>query len=193
MNIVAVILAGGAGSRIGGAKPLRMLGGRTLLDHALRQAGKWSENVAIAVREPRQAEKTRLRVILDDSEIEGPLAGLAAGLRFASDEHAEAVLTLPADMPFLPTDLGERLQDAIGDSTAAIACSGGHLHPVCGLWRTASLDQLADYVASGQRSLRGFAESIGFTAVEWPTAPADPFFNINRVEDLAAAERLLKD
>ena len=193
MRIVAVILAGGAGSRIGGGKTSRRLGGRTLLDRASNQAGKWSDRVAVAVREPDQAKGTRLRIILDDSEIEGPLAGLAAGLRYARDEHAEAVLTLPADMPFLPADLGERLQDAIGGSAAAIACSGGRLHPVCGLWRTASLDQLADYVASGQRSLQGFAEAIGSVAVEWPTAPADPFFNINRAEDLAAAERLLKD
>lgn len=193
MRVVAVILAGGAGSRIGGGKPLRMLNGRTLLDRASRQAGNWSDRVAIAVREPDQAEGTRLRIILDDSEIDGPLAGLAAGLRFAREEHADAMLTLPADMPFLPGDLSERLQDGIEGVAAAIASSGGRLHPVCGLWRMASLDQLADYVASGQRSLRGFAEAIGFVAVEWPTAPADPFFNINRAEDLEAAERLLKD
>lgn len=193
MNIVALILAGGAGARIGGGKASRMLGGRTLLDRASNQAGKWSDRVAVAVREPNQAKGADLRFILDEPGIEGPLAGLAAGLRYARDEHAEAVLTLPADMPFLPADLGERLQDAIGGSAAAIACSGGRLHPVCGLWRTAGLDQLADYVASGQRSLRGFAQHVGFAAAEWPTAPADPFFNINRAEDLAAAERLLKD
>ena len=193
MNLVAVILAGGAGSRLGGSKPLRRLGGLTLLDRASRHAGRWSDRVAVAVREPDQAEGTRLRIILDDFEIEGPLAGLAAGLRFAREERAEAVLTLPADMPFLPADLGERLQDAVGGSTAALASSGGRLHPVCGLWRTAGLDRLADYLARGQRSLRGFAQHVGFTAVDWPTAPADPFFNINRAEDLAAAERHLKD
>ena len=193
MRIVAVILAGGAGSRIGGGKTSRWLGGRTLLDRASSQAREWSDSVAVAVREPDQAKGTDLRFILDETGIEGPLAGLAAGLRFARDERADAVLTLPADMPFLPADFGERLQDAVGGSTAAIASSGGRLHPVCGLWRTVGLDRLAGYLASGQRSLRGFAEHVGFTAVEWPTAPADPFFNINRAEDLAAAERLLKD
>ena len=193
MRIVAVILAGGTGSRIGGGKPLRILGGRTLLDRASRQAGKWSDRVAIAVREPHQAEGARLRFIFDEPGIEGPLAGLAAGLRYASDERADAVLTLPADMPFLPANLSERLLEGIEGAAAAIACSGGRLHPVCGLWRTASLAQLADYVASGQRSLRGFAKMIGFVAVEWPTAPADPFFNINWAEDLAAAEDFLKD
>jgi molybdenum cofactor guanylyltransferase len=72
-----------------------------------------------------------------------------------------------------------------------VASSGGHLHPVCGLWRVSALDAVPAYLASGRRSLRGFAEAAGFTAVDWPIEPLDPFFNINTPEDLAAAERLL--
>ena len=191
MRIVAVILAGGAGSRIGGAKPSRMLAGRTLLERAAAHAGKWSDRVAVAVRGPGQAAGVGLPLLFDHPGIDGPLAGLAAGLRFVRDEHAEAVLTLPADMPFLPADLSERLQGAINGRAAAIASSGGRLHPVCGLWRTVGLEEIADYVARGGRSLRGFAEAMGFAAVEWLAAPVDPFFNINNAEDLAAAERLL--
>ena len=43
-----VILAGGAGRRIGGGKPLRMLGGVTLLDRALAIARAWSDEVLVA-------------------------------------------------------------------------------------------------------------------------------------------------
>ena len=193
MKIVAVILAGGAGSRMGGAKPSRMLAGQTLLERAAAQAGQWSNRVAVAVREPDQAAGAGLPPIFDHPGIDGPLAGLAAGLRFGRDEHAEAVLILPVDAPFLPGDLSERLQAAINGRAAAIASSGGRLHPVCGLWRTTGLDRIADYVAGGGRSLRGFAEAIGFAAVEWPAAPVDPFFNINSAENLAAAERLLRN
>jgi molybdopterin-guanine dinucleotide biosynthesis protein A len=39
--------------------------------------------------------------------------------------------------------------------------------------------------------LKGFAEAVGYAAVEWPTYPVDPFFNINSQRDLAQAERLL--
>ncbi len=193
MNIVAVILAGGAGSRMGGGKPSRMLAGRTLIERAATHAGRWSDRVVVAVREPGQAAGIGLQLIIDYPKIDGPLAGLAAGLRFARDEHAEAVLTLPADMPFLPRNLCERLQDAINGRAAAIASSSGRLHPVCGLWRTAGLDRIADYMAGGGSSLRGFAKVIGFTAVDWPAGPVDPFFNINSAENLAAAERLLSN
>jgi molybdopterin-guanine dinucleotide biosynthesis protein A len=125
----------------------------------------------------------------DDMDVEGPLGGLVAGLRFARDTKSGFLLTIPADMPFLPPDLLDKLRDAIGGTASALASSGGHVHPVCGLWRSSSLDRIPDYVARGRRSLKGFAESVGCVEVEWPTVPQDPFFNINSAGDLAEAER----
>jgi molybdopterin-guanine dinucleotide biosynthesis protein A len=43
-----VILAGGEGRRIGGGKPMRMLGGETLLDRALAIGRRWSDDVLVA-------------------------------------------------------------------------------------------------------------------------------------------------
>jgi molybdopterin-guanine dinucleotide biosynthesis protein A len=101
------------------------------------------------------------------------------------------LLTIPCDMPFLPDKLPQRLMAAIGELGAAIASSGGNLHPVCGLWRTAALTEVPAYWALGKRSLHGFARHIGFAEVEWPSTARDPFFNINSPADLAEAEALL--
>ncbi len=193
MKIAVSILAGGDGRRIGGDKPLRLVGGKTLLDRALVQARQWSDQVAVAVRDEAQLGGCAATVIFDEPGVDGPLAGLISALRFARDSGADAVLTLPTDMPFLPPNLCGRLRAQLGDSAAAVASSGGHLHPVCALWRLSSLDVVPAYVASGRRSLRGFAEAAGFAAVDWRAEPIDPFFNINSPEDLAAAERLLPD
>lgn len=190
-DIAAVVLAGGEGRRIGGAKPQRRLGGRTLLAHALARAGAFSDRVGLAVRHPAQAGDAGAATVILDAPVEGPLGGLTAALAYAREQGRAAVLTLPADMPFAPPDLAARLGAALGPHVAAIAASGGRLHPVCGLWRVAALDSLPAYAASGRRSLRGFAEAAGFTAVDWPVEPADPFFNINTAEDLAAAEARL--
>lgn len=190
MKIIVAILAGGEGSRIGGDKPLRSLAGETLLEIATAQARQWSDIVVVAVRDGTQAGGAALRCIVDEPGIDGPLAGLVAALREAEVLDREAVLTIPADMPFLPGDLAERLAAELGGGRAAIASSGGHLHPVCGLWRVSALTGLADYLASGRRSLKGFAEAVGVRAIEWPTEKPDNFFNINSTEDLAAAERL---
>jgi molybdopterin-guanine dinucleotide biosynthesis protein A len=186
-----VILAGGEGARIGGNKPLRMLGEKRLIDLAFEQARCWSAVVAVAVRHEGQIKPVGIPVIRDEPGVEGPLGGLIAGLRFARGVGAELLLTVPADMPFLPSDLRSRLHSAIVDRGCALASSGGHVHPVCGLWRSSSLDQAYRYCADGRRSLKGFAATIGCVEVEWPSQP-DPFFNINRAADLAEAERRLQ-
>jgi molybdopterin-guanine dinucleotide biosynthesis protein A len=162
-----------------------------LIDRAAALALQWSDMVAIAVRSPGQAEVSGMAQVCDEQGIDGPLAGLIAALRFANGSGCEAVLTIPADMPVLPADLRERLAARLGACCAAIASSGGHLHPVCGLWRSSALEAMPAYVAAGRRSLRGFAEAVGFEAVEWGDE-TDPFFNINRIEDLAAAEQRLR-
>ena len=168
-----VILAGGEGRRIGGNKPLRMLEGKTLLDRALEIARSWSDDVLIADGRA------------DVPGIEGPLGAIAGAFAFGGD-----FLTIPCDMPFLPTDLPERLGRE--SEAAALAESGGRLHPVCALWRARAGESLAAYVASGRRSLHGFAEAVGYSSAAWSTDRVDPFFNINDEEDLALAEALLK-
>jgi molybdopterin-guanine dinucleotide biosynthesis protein A len=190
--MAVVILAGGEGKRIGGGKPLKLLGGKRLIDRSVEFARHWSDTCAVALRAPGQVQGTSLLSIIDEPGIGGPLAGLVAALRFAADCEGEAVLTIPADMPFLPQDLPLRLKAGLGSAAAALAGSGSYLHPVCGLWRVAALHALEPYVASGQRSLKGFAELVGFESVWWSDAPVDPFFNINSAEELAAAERLLQ-
>lgn len=191
MKIAAVILAGGEGRRIGGGKPLKRLAGERLIDIALRQARQFSPTVAVALRSPGQLA-VEAEVVLDEADVEGPLAGLIAAGRFASGRGCSFALTIPADMPFLPPDLAERLARSFGSAGAALASSGGQLHPVCGLWRVEALSSAADYAAAGRRSLKGFAETIGFRAVDWPAEPFDPFFNINRSQDLAEAGHRLK-
>lgn len=191
MKLAVVILAGGQGSRIGGGKALKTLGGERLIDRAAAQGARMAPMRAVALRDSDQIGDTDIEVILDDPAIEGPLGGLAAALRFARDRECSAVLTIPADMPFLPPDLALRLAEEIRSRGASLAASGGHAHPVCGLWRVGSLAHLEAYVETGRRSLKGFAEAVGFVTVDWPDQPLDPFFNINTEEDLAEAERLL--
>ena len=100
------------------------------------------------------------------------------------------MLTIPCDAPFLPEDLPERLAAALPGHGAALAASGGRVHPVCGLWRTDALAQLRGYAAEGRRSLIGFAETIGFAAVDWPEGA---FFNVNSPGDLAEAAARLRE
>ena len=190
-KLAVAVLAGGDGSRIGGGKPLISLGGKALITRALDHARRWSNQVVVVIRSSDQLGEHDWPWIADAAGIEGPLAGLAAALEWACRMGADALVTIPCDMPFLPDDLATRLQDEAGEHDAAVASSGGELHPVCSFWRNAAIYEFPRYCASGRRSLRGFAEQLGFAEVVWPAEPSDPFFNINSPDDLAAAETLL--
>lgn len=187
-SVAVVILAGGEGSRLGGNKALRKLGGVPLIDLALAHAKLWSDVVAVSLREPGQVQATGTQILFDEPHIAGPLAGLVSALRFGGQCGRDLVLTIPVDMPFLPPNLSTRLVSEVGDLGCALAKSSGHLHPVCGLWRVSVAGELAIYRSSGQRSLKGFAAQIGFREVEWSAARLDPFFNINIPADLSKAE-----
>ncbi|WP_374534028.1 molybdenum cofactor guanylyltransferase [Phenylobacterium sp.] len=189
-TFVTVLLAGGEGRRMGGAKPLRLLDGRPLLDHGLRIARAQGPGpLAVAVRTPGQVGgRSDVPLLLDPIDCVGPLAGLASALAFAEACGAGQVLTLPCDAPRLPLDLGARLAGALapGDQVA-MAFSRGRLHPTCALWRVSTRAALDAYRASGGRSLKGLAQSAGVSVVDWGDPDPDPFVNLNTPEDLAAA------
>lgn len=191
LSTVAVVLAGGDGRRMGGGKPLASYGRTTLLARAVRLARGYCPTVAVAVRAAEQVgDGLAEPLILDRPGAEGPIAGLAAALAYAEREGGAKVLTLPCDMPRLPADLCSRLEAALAASgrVAAVAASGGRLHPVCALWRIEAAQRLEGYLASGRSSLHGFAAACGFSVVDWDPGDADPFANANTPEELAALQ-----
>jgi molybdopterin-guanine dinucleotide biosynthesis protein A len=183
-----VIAAGGEGQRIGGHKPLRMLGGRSLLAHAVENAALQSDCVALAVREPGQIEAGGLPMLFDADAGHGPICALASAFAFAADRGRAQVMLIGCDQPFLPRDLAAKLGAALGHHKVAMPVSRGKYQPLAALWRPDAA-ALADYIADGGQSLWRFAEAQGVVHVEWPAAgPVDPFANINDPAGLAAAE-----
>lgn len=189
MKIGVVILAGGDGSRIGGDKPQRVLGGRSLLDRMIARARGWSDVMAVSLRRTGQFPVPEGVSTIPDGAGEGPLAGLEAAFSWMHAQRQDAMLLLPCDTPFVPENLVERLSAALSSGhRVALARSGGRLHPACSLWKEDVRHELAGYRATGRSSLQGFARHAGFAMVAWETTPHDPFFNINSPEDLAVAE-----
>jgi len=185
-DLLVVVLAGGEGRRMGGGKPLRLFRGRSLIAHALDRARSWSPQVAVCVRSPDQVGPVAAPLVLDDPDIEGPLAGLSAALTYAREEGAARLLTLPCDMPGLPDELARRLDEALVPGVgAAVAACASRLHPVCAAWDVATQAHLPAYLATGRSSLRGFAEAVSMATVSWDTVSSPAFENINTPVDLA--------
>lgn len=96
---VAVILAGGRASRLGGVdKPLIPVRGRTLLAHALEAAG--GREKVVVVGGPFDIVDERIIWTREQPPFGGPVAALSAALDVLDDVPGDAeVLLLAADLP----------------------------------------------------------------------------------------------
>lgn len=201
--VAAMLLAGGLARRMGGGdKGLRELAGRPLMDHVLdrlrAQDGVTVNPVFInANGEARRFASWGLPVVPDVVEgAQGPLAGVLTGLTWLRQNHPDVawMVSAPVDGPFLPFDLVKRLLDGVVTKKADLACvsSGGRSTPVVGLWPVALVDDLRQAVLEeGVRKVDVWTARHSLAVVEFSDDPVDPFFNANRPDDLAEAERLL--
>ena len=196
MRIAGVLLAGGLGRRMGGGdKPLRRIGGTTILERVIARARPQVEALVLnANGDPARFAEFGLPVAADSiAGFAGPLAGVLAGLDWAAPQGFTHIASFATDAPFLPQDLVSRLAEAMTRERAELACaaSGGRTHPVFGLWPAAVRDALRRALAEeGMRKIDRWTGRYTLAVAEWGTEKLDPFFNANEPEDLARAEAL---
>jgi molybdopterin-guanine dinucleotide biosynthesis protein A len=193
-----VLLAGGLARRMGGGdKPMRSIGGKTILERVIARLKPQCDGLILnANGDPARFAAFGLPVIADDvADFPGPLAGILAALDWMAANRPEVkrVLSAAADCPFLPRDLVARLERARANEKAelAVAASDGQTHPVIGLWSVTLRDELRHaLVKEDIRKIDRWTARYPLATVTWPVTPLDPFFNANTVEDVAEAERL---
>ena len=187
-----VIAAGGEGSRIGGSKPGRCLGGKPLITRMIDWAQTHSDCVAVAVRDADQLPGLDLPLLADRVAGIGPIGALESAFHFAVNAKRPRVLMIGCDQPFLPDDLLDRLGSVIDGCGAAMPHCQGRDQPMACLWRVDGA-ALAAYIGSGGRALHRFSEQVGTRRAEWLAGPdGSPFANINDLGALENAERRLK-
>lgn len=198
--VPGLVLAGGLSRRMGGGdKCLRPFGGATILDRIVARLRPQVAAMAInANGDAARFARFGLPVLADTVEgFAGPLAGILAGLRWAQAAHPAAthMVSVASDAPFFPADLAARLSAGAREAGTPLACaaSQGQAHPVFGLWPVALADDLERAMREeGLRKVDAWTSRHGCASVDFPVASGiDPFFNVNRPEDLAAAEALL--
>ncbi|MBX3598427.1 MAG: molybdenum cofactor guanylyltransferase [Rhizobiaceae bacterium] len=193
-RIAGLVLAGGRSSRMDGRdKAGLILAGSTLLERAIVRLEPQVEDLAI--NSNTLARHNDLPIIADRMEgYAGPLAGVAAGLAWASESGAQYLATVACDTPFYPKDLVEKLSCA--EKPVVLASSFGRLHPVFALWPVSMAELMDSYLLTdARRSVLGFANQQGFSVAKFEVADEspDPFFNINTPQDFKEAEQLARN
>ncbi len=187
---IVAVLAGGGGRRLGGEKPLAILGGGPLIERTLaaaREAGL--EAIVVAKRSTRLPPLAEL-VLYEPERPRHPLCGVIAALELASRRSpAPAVVTLACDMPFLTGALLDWLASLDG---AAMAEVGGRPQPLLARCLPEQLPILREALGE-QRSLRAAIGALSPRIVDERELSrfGDPerlCFNVNDAEDLRLAE-----
>ena len=190
-----------AGQDAGGHKGLAELGGQSMLAHIIARFRPQVQHLVLnANGEPARFSHFGLEVVADAPHCaaRGPLAGLVTAMQWAecSARTFDAVATVTTDCPFIPRDLVAQLA-ARFDEAPLLAASGGDRHPAIGLWPMSAAGAVKAAAESGDWSLGRLATRLNGLAVDFPLSKvgaltADPFFNANTPDDLAAARTLLR-
>jgi molybdopterin-guanine dinucleotide biosynthesis protein A len=181
MDVTAVVLAGGLGSRIGGDKAVVELGGRPLIGYPIEAARSAGLEVVVVAKRTTLLPALDVPILVEPDEPTHPLLGILTAL-----EHHCAVLAIPCDMPLL---------DPAGLITLA-----GMRHDIATLWPGEPLPALYRNSVSPQlrRAIRAGASVRSTQAQSSLLAPAATAsarpatqLSVNTPADLEAAEALL--
>jgi molybdopterin-guanine dinucleotide biosynthesis protein A len=183
---LGVVLAGGRGSRLGGAKPTAELAGRALISYPLAALVEAGLEAVVVAKPDTELPPLDVDVLNEPAEPVHPLAGIVAALR----QTGRPLVVIGCDFPFVPPALVRALADA--PEPLVVPAPGGEAQPLVARWTPALLPALEDAldreeplrrtVAALSPRLLGDAELASFGD------PARVFFNVNTPADLRRAE-----
>jgi len=205
--MTAIVLAGGRGSRMKADKAELAVGGRTLLERVLGQLEPYFEEILVSVS-PGQAPRltgpvgkrpasraireasnrtSSPRVVEDETPGLGPLGGILAGLKAATND---ACAVIACDIPEIDLPLLRSLARAAGGTEIAVPTGpAGHYEPLFAVYRRSVVPEI------DLPLLRSLARAAGGTEIAVPTGPAghyEPLFAVYRRPVVPEIEKLLR-
>jgi len=156
MAIEAVLLNGGAGTRMGGQKGRLRVGGEPMEERIARLL----EDGGYPVTAVGHRVAAATACLTDERPLEGPLVALA---HFRP--RREYVFLCGCDLPAFEIEIVRVLAERIGDAEAAIPAVGDRLQPLAALYRAESLTAIGPLVASGERRLMAWVARLDAVTV----------------------------
>jgi molybdopterin-guanine dinucleotide biosynthesis protein A len=194
---IGVVLAGGLGRRIGGAKAVVELRGTPLLLYPLRALqAVLAEVVVVAKRGNALPPLPGVPIWIEPPEPRHPLAGIvhaleAGGAASGIEGLGREILVSAGDLPFLEPGFVERLARADAHGAAAVVPrAGGELQPLLARYSPAAHAPLAAALrADPLPPLSDVAAALNPCVLACDDE--SPFFDVDAPEDLLTAAGLL--
>ena len=187
LNTTGLILAGGAGRRVGGRdKGLLIWRGQPLVAHVVQRLRPQVGRLLISCNRNLDqyrpfAETTAVDIRRD---FQGPLAGLEAAI---PSIQTEFLLLSACDTPLLPADLAHRLMNALNrgnEGEQADICyvdDGNRAQYLCAILRCRCLPSLRGYLDQGHRSVQGWFSQQRCTSTDF-SRQRECFRNFNHLD-----------
>jgi molybdenum cofactor guanylyltransferase len=186
----AIVLAGGAGRRLGGRdKPALPVGGRTMLGRVLDAVDGATPRVVVGPARPDVPDD--VVQVREHPPGSGPVAALAAGL--AAVGPAELVAVLAADLPFLTRAEVGALRAAVAASAhdgVVFVDAAGRQQWLCGMYRAGALRRaLAELDPPAGRPMRALVSGLRLATLDRPaTGGPPPWYDCDTEDDYRRAE-----
>ena len=193
-QITGVILAGGQATRMGGQdKGLLKINDQAMVVHVIKSLKPQVAGIVInANRNQGIYRKFGYPVIGDDlTGFQGPLAGMAAAMGYASTDY---IFTCPCDGPLLPVDIVARLCTVLSgqDAEICVAHDGTRIQSVYALIDCRLHRSLREFLACGGRKIEHWYKQCNLVLADF-SEPQDCFLNVNEQQDLAAVSARLEN
>jgi molybdenum cofactor guanylyltransferase len=195
-RVVAAIIAGGGGTRLGGRRKGDLeIGGRRILDRQLAVLRPLFTRILLVDNDPPSPPPTGVEVIGDRPPAgRGPLAGLDAVMS-ALHPDEDAAVCVAGDMPFLQTAVMALLRDHLAPAAALVPMVAGHPEPLCARYARPCARVIAAALTAGRLRTMGFLSDVDVEYLPEPALRAlDPQLltleNVNTPEDLARLDSL---
>jgi molybdopterin-guanine dinucleotide biosynthesis protein A len=198
---VAIILAGGASTRMGRDKAAIEVGGRSLLQWVADAAVEAADSLVVVqapgADAPPLSARVPLHFVADAVLGAGPLAGLLAGLEAVAAAETEVALVLACDQPFVRPALLRLLASTAAEAGAVVAVVDGRTQPLCAAVRIEAAATLHGRYAAGARAMSTLLDIPGARLLaesEWRSVDPDgiSFIGANTPTDLARCEQVAR-
>jgi molybdenum cofactor guanylyltransferase len=185
---IGVILAGGLGRRIGGAKAIVRLRGRPMIVYPLEALASVVAEVAVIAKPDTELPNLPGVTVWIEPELpRHPIVGISHALALAS---GRPVLVCAADLPLVTPELIDRLARANpAGAPAVIASRAGVMQPLLGCYQPATATRLGSLQTLATRPLRETIAAIGPRLLE--IDDDELLFNVNSPDDLLQATAML--
>ena len=189
LNVIGLLLAGGASTRFGSDKALATINGVSLTDFVLDALRPAVDSVTFVGGPKSWAIDRGCGHVDDGTERRGPLNALAVALSSLDLEAEDVVVVVPCDTPLLGTPTLRRLVEVARTNGGAVARSGVESHWSVSAWNALAL---ARACATGiKEGVSALHLVMGRLAPAFVEVDGDEVLNVNTPDDLSRATRIL--